>query len=84
MVQQLGLGLKPQRTMIGGQYNGTELRLVLQAAADRKLPEEIEDREVIAAYCAAILDFHGLCVAKELDPGYKARIQNFRDRFFAV
>ena len=38
----------------------------------------------IAAYCAAILDFHGLCVAKELDPNYKARIQNFRDRFFAV
>ena len=83
-VKQPGLGLKPQRTMIGGQYNGPELRLVLQAAADGKLPEEVEDREVIAAYCAAILDFHGLCVAKELDPHYKARIQNFRDRFFAV
>ena len=83
-VQQPGLGLKPQRTMIGGQYNGPELRLVLQAAADGKLPEEIEDREVIAAYCAAILDFYGLCVAKQLDPNYKARIQNFRDKFFAV
>ena len=46
---------------------------------------EIEDREVIAQYCAAILDLHSLCVAKELDKeNYKARIQAFRDSFYAV
>ena len=46
---------------------------------------EIKDREVIAQYCAAILDLHSLCVAKELDKeNYKSRIQTFRDSFLAV
>ena len=43
-----GIGLKPQRSMTGGQYTGPELKAVLTAAAQGRLPVEIEDREVIA------------------------------------
>ena len=42
-------------------------------------------REVIAEYCAAILDLHSLSVAKQLDTeNYRDRIQIFRDSFLAV
>ena len=68
-------GLSQQRSMIGGQFTGPELKTMTTPAKLTSLASLLSPvcpyAEQVCSYLQAVRDLHRLCVTKQLQSDYK-------------